>query len=164
MSYVIATPEVMTSAATDLANIGSNVNAAHMVAAAPTTSVIPAAADEVSAGIAQLFSQHAASYQALAAQAAAFNDQFVQHMTASAGAYASIEAALASLLQDWQNLNVDADHFVSRIASLVSIIATLPPRQLLLLPLQLLFFAGIVLLLVSYYDATGKPLINLGAF
>jgi hypothetical protein len=52
---------MMTSAATDLATIGSNVNAAHMVAAARTTSVIPAAADEVSAGIAQLVSQHAGS-------------------------------------------------------------------------------------------------------
>jgi hypothetical protein len=99
MAYVIAAPEMMTAAATDLATIGSNVNAAHLVAAARTTSVIPAAADEVSTGIAQLFSQHAANYQAMAAQAAAFNDQFVQHLTAGAGAYASIEAALANLLQ-----------------------------------------------------------------
>jgi hypothetical protein len=58
MSYVIADPEMMTAAAADLATIGSNVDAAHMVAAARTTSVIPAAADEVSAGIAQLFSSH----------------------------------------------------------------------------------------------------------
>ena len=77
MSYVIATPEMMTAAATDLATIGSNVDAAHMVAAAQTTSVIPAAADEVSAGIAQLFSQHAADHQALAGQAAAFQERTV---------------------------------------------------------------------------------------
>src|SRR5215472_14925620 len=102
MSYVIADPEVMTSAATDLAAIGANVNAAHMVAAARTTAVIPAAADEVSASIAHLFSQHAASYQALAGQAAAFQEQFAQHLTAGAFSYADIEAAIASLLQ---NLN-----------------------------------------------------------
>ena len=77
MSYVIAAPEMMTSAATDLATIASNVSAAHMVAAARTTSVIPAAADEVSTSIAHLFSQHAASYQAMAGQAAAFNNQYV---------------------------------------------------------------------------------------
>src|SRR6516162_4845428 len=100
MSYVIAAPEMMTSAAADLAAIGSNVNAAHMVAAARTTSVIPAAADEVSASIAHLFSQHAANYQAQAAQAAAFNDQFVQHLTAGAFSYGSVEAFIASLLQD----------------------------------------------------------------
>ncbi|MGA7055357.1 MAG: PE family protein, partial [Mycobacterium sp.] len=49
----------MTEAATDLANIGSTVNAAHMAAATPTVAVIPAAADEVSSSIAHLFSQHA---------------------------------------------------------------------------------------------------------
>ncbi|BBZ44830.1 PE family protein [Mycobacterium parmense] len=98
MAYVIADPDMMTAAATDLASIGANVNAAHMVAAARTTSVIPAAADEVSASIAHLFSQHAANYQALAGQAAAFNDQFVQHLTAGAFSYANIENAIAAAL------------------------------------------------------------------
>ena len=65
MSYVIADPEMMTAAATDLASIGSNVSAAHMTAVARTVAVIPAAADEVSARIAHLFSQHAANYQAM---------------------------------------------------------------------------------------------------
>ncbi|HWS93014.1 MAG TPA: PE family protein, partial [Mycobacterium sp.] len=50
MSSVIAAPELINTAATDLANIGSNLSAAHTAAAAPTTAVIPAAADEVSAG------------------------------------------------------------------------------------------------------------------
>ena len=35
MSYVIAAPEMMTSAATDLATIGSDLSAAHTAAAAP---------------------------------------------------------------------------------------------------------------------------------
>jgi PE family len=98
MSYVIAAPEMMTSAATDLATIGSNVSAAHMAAAARTLAVMPAAADELSASIAQLFSQHAANHQALAAQAAAFNDQFVQHLTAGAFSYADIETNIVALL------------------------------------------------------------------
>ena len=93
MSYVTADPELMTLAASDLAGIGSNVSAAHMVAAAQTVTVIPAAADEVSAGIAHLFSQHAQDYQALAGQASAFHDQFVQHLTAGAASYATAEAA-----------------------------------------------------------------------
>jgi hypothetical protein len=98
MSYVIATPEMMSSAATDLATIGSNVSAAHMVAAAPTTAILPAAADEVSASIAHMFSQHAASYQSLAGQATAFHEQFVQNLTASAHSYAATEAANGALL------------------------------------------------------------------
>ena len=61
--------------------------------------MIPAAADEVSASIAHLFSQHAANYQAVAAQAAAFQGQFVQHLTAGAFSYAGAEAANAALLR-----------------------------------------------------------------
>ena len=99
MSLVTAAPELMTVAATDLANIGSTISAAHLVAATQTVAVVPAAADEVSSGIAHLFSQHAQDYQALAGQAAAFHEQFVQHLTSSAGSYASAEAASAKLLQ-----------------------------------------------------------------
>ena len=99
MSYLIAAPEIMTSAATDLATIGSDVNAAHMVAAAPTIALVPAAADEVSSTIAHLFSQHAQGYQALAGQAAAFHDQFVAHLSTGAASYTSTEAASTSGLQ-----------------------------------------------------------------
>ncbi|EFD62616.1 PE-PGRS family protein [Mycobacterium tuberculosis EAS054] len=87
MSYVIATPEMMATAAFDLARIGSQVSAASAVAAMPTTEVVAAGADEVSAGIAALFSAHAQEYQALSAQAAAFHDQFVHTLTAAARWY-----------------------------------------------------------------------------
>ena len=59
MSYVIAAPEMMAATATDLATIGSNLSVAHLTAAAPTVAVTPAAADEVSASIAHLFSGYA---------------------------------------------------------------------------------------------------------
>jgi hypothetical protein len=138
MAYVIAAPEMMASAATDVATIGSNVSAAHMAAAAPTLALIPAAADEVSAGIAQLFSQHAQGYQAQAAQAAAFQEPFVQHLTAGAFSYAGIDAALASLLQNWQNLNVNADLQVGLLATEIpSIVSSLPPQKALLFLLAL---------------------------
>ena len=67
MSYVIAAPEMLAAAAADVAGIGSSLSAAHAVAAAPTTAVIAAAEDEVSAAIAQLFSGHGRAYQALSA-------------------------------------------------------------------------------------------------
>ncbi len=62
-----------------------------MAAAAATTGVLPAAADEVSAAIAALFSQHAAGYQQLSAQARVFHDLFVQSLNAGAGTYAAAE-------------------------------------------------------------------------
>jgi hypothetical protein len=99
MSFVIADPEMMTSAASDMATIGDNLSAAHTAAATQTTAVLPAAADEVSDSIAHLFSAHAQQYQALAGRAAAFQEQFVQHLTASARSFAHAEAANTSLLQ-----------------------------------------------------------------
>ena len=99
MSAVIAVPELMTGAATDLATIGSTLSAAHLTAAPPTLAVLPAAADEVSTAVAHLFSQHAQDYQALAGQATAFHDEFAQHLTASTASYAGAEAANVAVLQ-----------------------------------------------------------------
>ena len=94
MSFnVIAAPGEIAAAATDVAAVGSTLGAAHVAAAAPTTSVIPAAADEVSASIAQFFSQYAQDYHAMAQKAAAFGEQFVQNLKASASSYASTEGA-----------------------------------------------------------------------
>lgn len=47
-------------------------------AAIPTTQVLAAAADEVSAAIAELFGAHGQEFQALSAQASAFHDRFVR--------------------------------------------------------------------------------------
>jgi hypothetical protein len=100
MSDVTAVPEAIAAAATNVAAVGSTVDAAHMTAAAPTVAVAPAAADEVSAGIANLFSGFAKDYQALAGQASAFQQQFVQHLHATAASYSSAETVnAASLLQ-----------------------------------------------------------------
>jgi hypothetical protein len=99
MSQVVAEPELMKTAAADLSTIGSTLNAVHLAAAAPTLAVLPAAADEVSASVAHLFSDYGQDYQKLAGQAAVFHDQFVQRLTASANAYASAEAVNAKLLQ-----------------------------------------------------------------
>jgi PE family len=99
MSFVISAPETIAAAATDLAGIGSTLSAAHLAAEVPTVAVVPAAADEVSASIAHLFSAHAQDYQALAGRAAVSYEQFVQHLTASARSFASAEAANFVLLQ-----------------------------------------------------------------
>jgi hypothetical protein len=99
MSFVIAAPEMVTDAATNLASIGSAISAANAAAAAPTTGMLAAADDEVSAATATLFSQQASTFQALSAQAAAFHAQLVQTLNAGAGAYAATEAANAGPLQ-----------------------------------------------------------------
>ncbi len=92
MSFVLAMPEVLGSAATDLAALGSVLGAADAAAAATTTGIVAAAQDEVSAAIAALFSAHGRAYQVASAQAAAVHAQFVEALSAGAGAYASAEA------------------------------------------------------------------------
>ncbi len=100
MSFVIAVPEALTMAASDLANIGSTINAANAAAALPTTGVVAAAADEVSAAVAALFGSYAQSYQAFGAQLSAFHAQFVQSLTNGARSYVVAEATSAAPLQD----------------------------------------------------------------
>ena len=75
--WVIAAPEYVAAAASDLANIGSSLGSANMAALAPTSGVLAAGADEVSAAVAALFSGHARAFQQLSAQAAALDRKSV---------------------------------------------------------------------------------------
>jgi PE family len=98
VSFLIAAPQLIADAASNLANLGSTIGSANFAAVAATSGVMPAAADEVSAEIASLFSAHAAGYQQLSAQAAAFHEQFVQVLTSGAATYASAEANVVQTL------------------------------------------------------------------
>src|ERR1700753_2180109 len=93
MSFVTTQPEALSTAATALGGIGPSRSAQNAPAAAPTTGVVPAPADEVSALTAAQFAAHAQLYQAVAAQAAAIHELFVSTLGTSAGSYAATEAA-----------------------------------------------------------------------
>ena len=95
MSFVSTQPTELTAAAENLQGIGSSLTAQNAASAAPTTGVLPAAADEVSALTAAQFATHAQMYQAISAQAAAIHDMFVNTLGVSAGSYAATEAANA---------------------------------------------------------------------
>lgn len=95
MSFVTTQPELLASAAGQLQGIGSELKAQNAAAAVPTTAIMPAAADEVSALTAAQFVSQAEIYQAIGAQAAAIHDLFVSVLGASAGSYATTEAANA---------------------------------------------------------------------
>jgi hypothetical protein len=96
MSFVTTQPELLAEAAGNLQGIGSAMSAGNAAAAAPTTGVVPAAADEVSALTATQFAAHAQMYQAIGAQAAAIHEMFVNTLGISAGSYAATEAANAA--------------------------------------------------------------------
>ncbi|WP_156686979.1 PE family protein [Mycobacterium sp. Marseille-P9652] len=96
MSFVTTQPEALAAAAGTLQGIGSGLSAQNAAAAAPTTGVVPAAADEVSALTAAQFAAHAQMYQAVSAQADAIHQMFVNTLGVSAGSYAATEASNAA--------------------------------------------------------------------
>ena len=76
-------PDELASAARDVGNIGSMLEEAHAVAALPTSGILPAGADEVSAAITPLFNNYSTTYQEVAAQGAAFHLRFTRLLGAA---------------------------------------------------------------------------------
>jgi PE family len=103
VSLLGVVPELLESAAADLKSIAATLDAAHAAAAAPTTGIAAAGADEISAAVASLFSGHGQAFQALSAQASTFHQQFVQALSSAGFSYRSAEAANASPLQAVEN-------------------------------------------------------------
>ncbi len=99
MSFLVLAPDVLETAAADVARIGSAVTAGHLAAAVPTTELAAAGADEVSEAIAALFGAHAQEYQAAAARAAAYSEQFVRALSAATASYSATEASIATSMQ-----------------------------------------------------------------
>jgi hypothetical protein len=96
MSFVTTQPEALAAAAGSLQGIGSALSAQNAAAAAPTTGVVPAAADPVSALTAAQFAAHAQMYQAVSAQAAEIHELFVNTLGTSSVSYAVTEIANAA--------------------------------------------------------------------
>jgi hypothetical protein len=95
MTFVTTQPDMLTAAAGQLTGIGTELKAQNAAAATPTTTVVPAAADEVSALTAAQFASHAEIYQTISAHAATIHDLFVNVLGTSASTYATTEAANA---------------------------------------------------------------------
>src|ERR1700744_37477 len=96
MSFVVATPGLVESAAQDLAGIRSSLADVAATVAGPTTGIASAAQDEVSVAIASLFGNFGEEFQTLNAAAQSFHAQFVSLMSSGAGAYVSAETANAA--------------------------------------------------------------------
>jgi broad specificity phosphatase PhoE len=99
MSFLLVAPEILESAAADITQIGSTVGAGNLAAAIPRTQLTAAAADEVSAAIAAVFGAHAKEYQAAAALAATYHEQFSRGLSSAAASYVNAEASIDTTLQ-----------------------------------------------------------------
>ncbi len=95
MSFLGVDTAELAAAGGQVAAIAASFQAANGAAAAPTTAVLPANADDTSALVAAAFSTHGGLYQAMAAEAAAMKELYATMMGASSGSYAVTEAANA---------------------------------------------------------------------
>lgn len=96
--HVIMEPQLMAAAATDVAGIGAAITDADATAAGAITDVVAAAADEVSAATATIFSTYAHDFRAVMNQAASFHARFAQALAGAGNAYAATEVASAGAL------------------------------------------------------------------
>lgn len=95
MSFLLTAPQAVTDAAENLAGIGSTLTQARAAASGPTTSLVAAAADEVSIALSQVFGSYGQQFQALSAEATTFHDEFVRLLNGGAGAYLNTELSNA---------------------------------------------------------------------
>jgi hypothetical protein len=93
-------PDEVAAAASSLADIGSAISSANAAAEPPTTGMVASGADDVSLGVADLFTAHALSYQNFSSQLMAFHLQFVQNLAAAANAYTDAEAQNTAAVAD----------------------------------------------------------------
>ncbi|MEK1118459.1 PE family protein, partial [Mycobacterium ulcerans] len=104
MSYVMAVPELLASAAADLEGIGSALSTANALALPSTSEILAAGTDEISTAVASLFADHAQDYRTISLEANAFHQQFWRSLSGAAASYSGAEAANASPLQELLNV------------------------------------------------------------
>ena len=87
-------------AAADVDSIGASLEEATLAALTPTSTMLPAGADEISTAIAALFNSHATEFQQIAALAQRFHTRFGQLLGHAADAYQCTEQAAEHMLRD----------------------------------------------------------------
>lgn len=115
VSFMSFEAEAFEDAAQDLKAVGAAIRTANAEAAASTTQLTAAAQDEVSQGIATVFSDFGQDFQALNAEVQQFGDQFVETLETGATAYATTESLNLRVL----GLSVSVGPLLKDVASTV---------------------------------------------
>ncbi|ODR02647.1 PE family protein [Mycobacterium intermedium] len=91
-------PDFVACAVADLANLGEAISAATAAVSRPTSGLLPAAADEISVAIANLFSEQGQAFQALSTQTSTNHVRSTRRLNGGVSQYVGAEAAAASPL------------------------------------------------------------------
>ena len=87
MTTLLTEPQLVETAAANVAEIRSAIGAAKAAAAGPTTGLAAAAQDEVSAATAKLFGAYAQEYQSVLTRAGVFHEEFAAALASAGNAY-----------------------------------------------------------------------------
>ncbi len=99
MSLLAVIPQLIVTAATTVEQVGAELTAADIEAAANTTGIAVAATDDVSLAVAAFFSAHASDYQELASEAQQFHQDFADALKGAGSSYSAQEAANAAPME-----------------------------------------------------------------
>jgi hypothetical protein len=100
MSFVIVGAEQVAAATANVSSIEAAVRRASGIMALPTTELLVAADDEVSAAIANLFGAYGREYQLASARVAQAQSRFAQLLSTAAASYTSTEAVITASLRN----------------------------------------------------------------
>lgn len=98
MSFVIAGAEQIAAAVADVSGIEAAVTRANAAAAMPTTALLAAADDEVSAAIAQWFGEYGRQYLSVSVRVLRAQTRFAQLLSGAQISYSTAEAAITASL------------------------------------------------------------------
>ncbi len=98
MSMLVVKPETLLAAAAQLEGMAPALGAANAAALGRITGLVAAGEDEVSVGIASVFSECGKAYELLSVQLARFHAQFVQATRSAAEQYQAAENEFAAWL------------------------------------------------------------------
>lgn len=99
MSFVVAGAEQIAAAVADVTSIGTAVTRANIAAALPTTELLAAAEDEVSAAIARFFGDHGLAYISTSDWVAQTQTRFAQLLSFAQTSYTDTEAAITASMR-----------------------------------------------------------------
>ncbi|OIN79033.1 PE family protein [Mycobacterium malmoense] len=94
---MLVSPDELITAAQRLATVGSDIAVANLTVATSTTGITPAAGDELSQNLVNLFSTYAEQFHMAVEQTGMIGiQQFAQHLTSAANGYANTDVSSAA--------------------------------------------------------------------
>jgi hypothetical protein len=118
MTFLNVHPALVAAAAQDIRAIGAAIGDATSYASAPTTTVLPAGADQVSAAFTEVLNSHGSDFRAISGQAQLFHQQFTANLAAGTQAFTHNEQSAVQSLVNTGSAVEDNPLLLSELAAI----------------------------------------------